>query len=242
MNDDNTSRLQEQVDELMEWKKQQTIQQINYPLDKNSLDILSKYFIKFVETFDIVGVSGVEFPFAMVVNVNGTNYYLNIAGTFYIYQADKTSDLLYVNNNLFINGDAVVIYTSNQAPTPLVAGGNITYYVTNQSGNTFKLSLTLALTFTVSGITTDPTVGATYTDDRLNSFTVTAVSLSGISPNRHGTITVSGITNNSFDSGTLTKTSGTGDATIAYSAFTSTGGTAINLTSNGIGDQFIAYR
>lgn len=75
-------------------------------------------------------------------------------------------------------------------------------------------------TFTVSGITTAPTAGATYTNNG-STFTVVYTTLTGVAPNISGTIatwTSSG-NNNPLASGTLTKASGTGDATIAFSAY-----------------------
>ena len=72
--------------------------------------------------------------------------------------------------------------------------------------------------FTVSGITVTPTVGATYTN---NSNTFTVVTSNVISGS--GTITLAATTLGAPSaSGTLTKTSGTGDATITFSAQTNT--------------------
>lgn len=75
-------------------------------------------------------------------------------------------------------------------------------------------------TFTVSGITTAPTAGAVYSNNS-SQFTVLYTSLTGVAPNISGTLqcwTSSG-SNNPLASGTLTKVSGTGDATITYSAY-----------------------
>jgi hypothetical protein len=80
--------------------------------------------------------------------------------------------------------------------------------------------------FTVSGVTVSPTVGAVYnwtSGSHIHDFTVTAVNISGGS----GTVTFTGTgdpyvtgTNLLATSGTLSKTSGTGDATLTWSAFT----------------------
>lgn len=74
--------------------------------------------------------------------------------------------------------------------------------------------------FTVSGITTAPTAGATYTNNG-STFTVEYTTLTGVAPNISGTIATwtSAGNNNPLASGTLTKASGTGDATIAYSSY-----------------------
>jgi len=68
-----------------------------------------------------------------------------------------------------------------------------------------------SIRFTVSGVTVTPTAGATYTNNGI-TFTVTSASIAaGV-----GTINAGG-SGTSTGSGTLTKVSGTGDATIAFS-------------------------
>ena len=76
--------------------------------------------------------------------------------------------------------------------------------------------------FTVSGITTRPTVGATYTDGTPTTFTVLATALIGTAPSVSGTISVVGVAVPSPASGVLTKVTGTGDAVITYSGAVST--------------------
>lgn len=67
-------------------------------------------------------------------------------------------------------------------------------------------------TFTVSGVTTSPTVNAVYTDANGAAFIVTAVSITS------GAGTISATGSAAPASGILTKASGTGDASIAFSA------------------------
>jgi hypothetical protein len=78
--------------------------------------------------------------------------------------------------------------------------------------------------FTVSGITIVPTAGATYTNNSV-TFTVVGISIDGVYLHCNG----SGVPE---ASGTLTKTAGTGDATITFSAYQAGGSsvTAAYLT------------
>lgn len=69
-----------------------------------------------------------------------------------------------------------------------------------------------SIKFTVSGVTVTPTAGATYTNNGI-TFTVTSASIAAGS----GTINAGG-SGTATASGTLTKVTGTGDATIAFSA------------------------
>ena len=74
--------------------------------------------------------------------------------------------------------------------------------------------------FNVSGITTAPTAGATYTDGTPTTFTVIGTNLTGTAPNIVGKVYVSGAAEPTPASGNLTKTGGTGDATVAYGSWT----------------------
>ena len=71
-----------------------------------------------------------------------------------------------------------------------------------------------SFTFVVTGVTTAPTAGATYTNNAVTYTVVTSFITSG-----SGTIIATG-SSSPQTAGNLTKTGGTGDATIAFSAFT----------------------
>ena len=87
--------------------------------------------------------------------------------------------------------------------------GNITLV-----SNNFQLT-TATYIFVVSGITTTPLAGATYTNNGI-TFTILTTNLFGSSGSIFGTIScsASGLPTNT---GNLTKSGGTGDGTIAYS-------------------------
>jgi hypothetical protein len=88
----------------------------------------------------------------------------------------------------------------------------------NNIGLTSNANLTSVVT--VSGVSVTPTAGAVYQVGGTGTkLTVASASISGGS----GTITFSGPGVPSAASGTLAKFSGTGDASISYSAYQSTG-------------------
>ena len=72
-----------------------------------------------------------------------------------------------------------------------------------------------SFTFTVSGVTTAPAIGATYTNNGV-TFTVTYQNLSGAATELAGSIIATATTGLPEQTGTLTKSAGTGDATIDY--------------------------
>lgn len=108
------------------------------------------------------------------------------------------------------------------------------------NGNVYFVVAITVYVFTVSGVTVTPTSGAVYTNNA-KSFYVAATSIAAGS----GTISCIG-TGAPTASGTLTKSSGTGDATISFaSVVTNTGtassGTGPSGTGNAIVDKGIAW-
>ena len=133
--------LQQQVAELMAWKKQKELQQISYPIDPVSINILNKYFPRI--TNDLVlyfgGASGKGFE---------TLFLKQDTKTFQIqkdqsqpYTVNPSTDVFTVQNHGYNSGDFVYVFTSGTQPSPLVLGTN--YYVINPSGLTFQLSTTV---------------------------------------------------------------------------------------------------
>lgn len=100
------------------------------------------------------------------------------------------------------------VYMTNGTDNPLkwTGTGNV---------STFPAFQANSYTFTVSAITTAPTVGATYTNNG-TTYTVVSTLLTGSSGAIAGTITATG-TGAPTTFGTLTKASGTGDSTITFS-------------------------
>lgn len=70
------------------------------------------------------------------------------------------------------------------------------------------------VTFTVSGVTVTPTSGAVYRDSASHDFTVVSASITA----GNGTVVCTGTYDAAAAPDTLTKQSGTGDATLSYSA------------------------
>jgi hypothetical protein len=91
----------------------------------------------------------------------------------------------------------------NQSTTGLIT------VISNLSANTYS--------FNVSGITTPPVVGNTYTNNAV-TFTITYVYVVGSAAAMKGTFTMTG-SGVPSTSGTLTRATGTGDSTISFSSY-----------------------
>lgn len=81
--------------------------------------------------------------------------------------------------------------------------------------------------FTVASITIDPGIGSTWTNNA-HTFTITGVALTGSAGSRTGTLYATA-TGAPGASGTLTKATGTGDSTVAFSAETTSGVSLLTL-------------
>jgi hypothetical protein len=99
------------------------------------------------------------------------------------------------------------VYGTNGKDTPW-------YYTGTGNGTVLTALRANSYTFIVTGVTTAPLVGATYTNNGITYTVVTSYISSG-----SGTIVATG-SGSSETAGNLTKTGGTGDASIAFSAFT----------------------
>jgi hypothetical protein len=160
--------MKSQIKELLEWKKQRIAQQITYPIDTQSLQILNKYFLTQTGEFYYYNSSG--FPFKNIFltqnkRTNAVGVYLELVR----YTASTSADTLTlgqdITNNsqgLFSNGEQVVVisasdipFSTNEPPSPLTDSS--VYYVVNASsgGKVIQLSSTFggaAINLTTTGI------------------------------------------------------------------------------------------
>lgn len=81
------------------------------------------------------------------------------------------------------------------------------------------------ISFTVSGVTVTPTAGAVYRDSATHDFTVVSASITA----GNGTVVCTGTYDAAAAPDTLTKQSGTGDATLSYSASAQAGKIVVSL-------------
>lgn len=143
--------IQSQIDELRRRLDARDAQQITFPLDVQSINVLNRYFLRIVDSVVTTGgVSGQVFV-QYVGNQNGTKVVM-AEDTYVPYTVDTTTNVFTVNSAYFPNDTVVNVYTSDTVPSPLSTGTN--YYVVNSTGLTFKLSTSLggtAIDITTTG-------------------------------------------------------------------------------------------
>ena len=132
-------KLQREVDEIKLWINQRKIQQLVYPLDNVSRDIIGKDFLKYESNLDYTNSSGQVFP-NIIVSHDKKQELISVYPPLYSFIVDTTTDILTFDTLLYVNNDQVNLLTTDTLPSPL--SDIVTYYIINVSGNTCQLSLT----------------------------------------------------------------------------------------------------
>lgn len=133
-------QIQRDIAELKAWKNAKTSQQISYPLDINSINVLGKYFLRVVNDLVLFfgGAAGRGFETLFIKQDNLAAQLQRDSSQIYI--VDTTTDIFTAPVTQYPNDTQVSVFTTDTPPAPLVLG--TTYYIVSTSGNTFKLSAT----------------------------------------------------------------------------------------------------
>lgn len=144
-------KLKEDVTALMEWKRARETQQLTFPLDEDSLNILKDTFLsRKASLLSFTSVSGLEFE-SLLVSQGRNTYLLSLGQPVYTLTVDTATDIFTIGQDIATGGQGFVsdgqqwlILAASAAPTPLSSGSS--YYIVNSDaqGRTFQLSLTFA--------------------------------------------------------------------------------------------------
>lgn len=138
-------KLENQIQSLEKWKAEKEKQQIAFPLDSQSIDILQKYFISYFSTISYsAGVGGNNFV-SYLAKQDNLIFELN-PPSLISYIVNVSTNYLttfqYSGNLKFFDNQEVLLYTDGTAPSPLSAGLGTVYHVINSDGYVFQLSAT----------------------------------------------------------------------------------------------------
>lgn len=141
--------LKVRIEELEKWKAQRIEHQLSLPFDVESVNILKKYFLSIIASYDFVSVSGKTFS-NIVVKQDLEGGVINVGFPLYVFTTDYTTDTITVGADVvrgrqgsFALNQQVFVMSTNTLPSPL--SDIIPYYVINPnaSGTQFQLSTTL---------------------------------------------------------------------------------------------------
>lgn len=137
MNEDTILELERQVAELMAWKREREQQQLVFPLDKTSKDIISNDFLSIVGSREYTGGAAGHTFLDFLVKQGS---YSGIIGqdTSITFTVNATTDVFTVTKYAVNDDSRCYVQTSDTLPAGL--DGGVTYWVINSAGLTFQLS------------------------------------------------------------------------------------------------------
>ncbi len=147
--DQELESLKSRVSVLEKYMSDRKLQQITFPLDNKSVDILNKYFIRDIGNVFFTNVGGTLFRYILLKQGDKTEV-VNSRTTLIRYTVDSSTNVLTMGQDIvnlkrgsFANDSQVYVMSSDSVPAPLSEG--VPYYVidANSDGSQFKLSLTL---------------------------------------------------------------------------------------------------
>jgi hypothetical protein len=135
----------QRIEKIEKWIADREKQQLVYPLDAETLNILRKYFMNIVDVVDYEAGVGSN-PFRLYIGKQDNNEFEVSPVSLIQYTVDPATNYVYVSSSWrkFFDGDEVTLQTTGSAPAPLSAGIGTTYYVINSTDayRTFQLSAT----------------------------------------------------------------------------------------------------
>src|SRR6185436_15237730 len=102
-NEQEIVQLKDQVKLLLEWKSQREKQQLTYPLDKISTDIIQKDIFIAKDFVVYTRTNGVVTPFAVVGSINGKPTTLSALEQLKPVTANAATDVLTSANHGFVD-------------------------------------------------------------------------------------------------------------------------------------------
>lgn len=138
--------LENRIKKLEQWKEDRTRQQIVFPLDYQSQNILNKYYLSVIANLFNTSVSGQQFRKILVQQDSKVNL-ISVASQFMTYTANAAADTLTLGADLITGQQGtlsddqfVVLYT----PTPGTPPGGLDnaggYFVVGSTGSVIQLA------------------------------------------------------------------------------------------------------
>jgi len=129
-------RLENQIKTLEQWKSEKEKQQIKFPLDNQSIEILNKYFMRIYETVTATGGAGGN-TFTSYLGKQGSTYFVVLPDNLIPFTANPTTDYLTVTDSYFTDWTPVYFSTTGTLPAPL--DNTLFNFVIESDGLNFKI-------------------------------------------------------------------------------------------------------
>jgi len=133
-------RLENQIKTLEQWKAEKENQQISFPLDNQSIEILNKYFMRIYTEANVINNDdpGDPYLFLKYLGKQGSYIFDLNQSKFYEYIVNVSNNTLNVQEKAFKEGTRLFFTTTDTAPSPIDIG--LSYYTINVSGLNFQIT------------------------------------------------------------------------------------------------------
>lgn len=136
-NNQEIEKLKNRIKDLESWREEKTRQQIKYPLDKESINILNKDFMRIISVLSRLGGVGANVFTEYLGKQEGYNFLVS-ENNYIPYSVDLLTNTVNIGNYYLDDDRAVDLITDDTPPDPL--SYLTTYYVINSTGSTFNLT------------------------------------------------------------------------------------------------------
>lgn len=136
------SNLEQRVSELEKWREERVNQQIVHPLDVQSQEILSRYFMRILNVINYEIVGAASHTVSLILGSQSQINFQISPQTIFPYTANVANDTLTTTSVNFANGTRVHFNATAAGSFPAPLAINTTYFVVSSSGPTFKVSNT----------------------------------------------------------------------------------------------------
>lgn len=136
--------LENRIQALEKWQKERQLQQIVFPLDIKSIEILNKYFLSIVQDIEFYEGDAVD-GYELITHylTKQGNKYVDLRKSKLIpYTVDISTDYLTTLQGGVNFTDNFILYFATTGTQPTVLNTAIPYYVINSDGQRFQISET----------------------------------------------------------------------------------------------------
>ena len=136
--DNELEQLKRQVQELQRWKESKERQQIEFPLDQQSKDVLKKDLIIVTGRGFFTRANGQIGAYFLETNINGKSELIGIYPPQTYFTSNSSANTLIMRGHGFSNDERVGLLTITGFPAPLIDG--FPFWIVNATADTVQLS------------------------------------------------------------------------------------------------------
>lgn len=136
------TNLKKDVANLKKFNEKLMRQQITYPLDSSSIEIIQKDFLQHDGDIKLIDQTTGTILNLLTIKINNRLYNLGVLRNLTLFIPNSSTDVMIATNHGLTASDTVILTSTGTLPAPL--NDTTLYYPVSVTTDTFKLSLSLA--------------------------------------------------------------------------------------------------